>query len=61
MTPYHVVVILIGAGLEAFAILHNCAADVTAIVALIIGAAAGNAHASRTGQRSTDTPKDGGK
>ena len=49
MTPWHVIVITIGALLEALAILKGASShpEVTTIVALIIGAAAGNAQAAR--------------
>jgi hypothetical protein len=48
MTPWHVVVISIGAALEALAIFKGATSpEVTTIVALIIGAAAGNAQVAR--------------
>jgi uncharacterized membrane protein YeaQ/YmgE (transglycosylase-associated protein family) len=61
MTPYHVIVILIGAGLAGYGVHeHQLDGVLATIVAGIIGAAAGNAQ-TRAGQRATDqTPKAGG-
>lgn len=56
MTPWHVAVIIVGAILEGYAIHRGVASaeSVATIIALIIGAAAGNAQPSRGSGRAAD-------